>query len=100
MSNKHIVMKRDDEILIPFFDDALRTIIKDYQIFSSNRPEAESKAFGAYHSACRAALSHLDMVIKLKEKVSNQIPDDSMTDTQSVNDLIRAAKQELDLSSY
>ena len=40
-----------------------RLIVEDYRRFLSD-PDADPKAFAARHAACKAALAHLDQIMK------------------------------------
>lgn len=48
-------------------------VLADYRTFVCNPAPSESKAFAAFHSACRAALSHLELLVKL---TGDQMPDE------------------------
>jgi hypothetical protein len=44
---------------------ALRQVVRDYHAFLTAGPQGDPKAFAAYHAACRAALAHIDQLLKL-----------------------------------
>ena len=43
----------------------IETAFRRYQDFAGKEPPTEPRAFAAYSSACRAALAHLEQLLKL-----------------------------------
>ena len=52
-----------------FLPDALSTALSSYQLFSdSHIPDpGEAKAFKDHHDACKVAIAHIQLLIKLAE---------------------------------
>lgn len=47
-------------------ETAATRVIESYQTFMTDEPEAgDARAFAAHHAACKAALAHLDLLLKL-----------------------------------
>ncbi|MCU0983877.1 MAG: hypothetical protein MUC89_02890 [Acetobacteraceae bacterium] len=47
-------------------ETAASRVIESYQSFMNDEPEAgDARAFAAHHAACKAALAHLDLLLKL-----------------------------------
>lgn len=101
IENEHNHQKKTDDLIV-FFEDAIIDITRAYHDFNLVRPDMDSKSFGAHHSACRAALSHLDLVFKLKQKMQEAQPDaggdigDNVS--QNLERLIMDARAELNFS--
>jgi predicted HAD superfamily Cof-like phosphohydrolase len=48
----------------------LRQVVQDYHAFVQAGPQGDPKTFTAYHAACRAALAHIDQLLKLLRDAS------------------------------
>lgn len=47
-------------------ETAASRVIESYRTFMNEEPEAgDARAFAAHHAACKAALAHLDLLMKL-----------------------------------
>lgn len=47
-------------------ETAATRVIESYQSFMNDEPDAgDARAFAAHHAACKAALAHLDLLLKL-----------------------------------
>ncbi len=47
-------------------DRAIERVISSYQAFAASAPIAtDAKNFAAHHAACKAALAHLDLLLKI-----------------------------------
>jgi adenosylmethionine-8-amino-7-oxononanoate aminotransferase len=47
-------------------ETAASRVIESYHSFMNDEPEAgDARAFAAHHAACKAALAHLDLLLKL-----------------------------------
>lgn len=69
---------------------ALEKTLKDYLAFSGGLAPADTKEFNAYHTACKTALLHLALLVKLTQKEKQPeaiIPD--------ISGLLEQAKKEL-----
>ena len=67
---------------------ALEKALADYLGFSLNTAPTDIKEFNAYHTACKAALLHIALLMKLTQKeTSSVVPDLSI--------LLEQAKKEL-----
>ena len=74
---------------------ALQKALADYQAFSETQAPAEIKEFNAYHTACKAALLHVALLIKLTQKETSAepiIPD--------LSALLNQAKKELNTDDF
>ena len=62
-----------------FLPHAIGTALKEYQDFIRGVPEIEdSKKFGAQYTACKTAIAHIDLLLKLAKWA--ELPD-PLTDT-------------------
>lgn len=51
-----------------FLPDAIKTAFESYRAFmQQDISEAEPKAFSDHHGACKAAIAHINLLIKLAE---------------------------------
>ncbi|MGN0919308.1 MAG: hypothetical protein ACI4OR_00905 [Alphaproteobacteria bacterium] len=74
---------------------ALQKALSDYLDFSKGMAPADTKEFNAYHTACKAALLHLALLVKLTQKETGTppfIPDLSV--------LLEQAKKELKINDF
>jgi hypothetical protein len=47
-------------------ETAATRVIESYQTFMNDEPDAgDARAFAAHHAACKAALAHLDLLMRL-----------------------------------
>ena len=67
-----------------FFLDALpeklAAVLQEYNDFTAQPAPLEAKSFGAYHTACKNALSHMVLLMKMLQLVDednqNETPND------------------------
>ena len=45
--------------------EAIDKAIRSYRDYSAEEPDGERVGFGAYHTACKAAIAHLQLLLKL-----------------------------------
>lgn len=48
-----------------YLPDAIDHAVQSYRNFSSESNEKQSKDFSAYHTACKAAIAHIELLLKL-----------------------------------
>ena len=51
--------------LARFLPDAIAKALNSYQIFLEADVPTDAKGFSAYHSACKVAIAHIELLIKL-----------------------------------
>ncbi len=74
---------------------ALQKALSDYLAFSNEPAPSETKEFNAYHTACKAALLHVALLVKLTQKeptLEPVIPD--------ISTLLDQAKKELNTDDF
>ena len=74
---------------------ALQKALTDYLTFSGKEAPLDTKEFNAYHTACKAALLHVALLIKMTQKEAPQepiIPD--------LSALLEQAKKELSTDDF
>ncbi len=71
----------------------LDDIIASYNSFAKTAPPEDAKGFAAHHSACKAALAHLDQLIKLAHWVEEDSSSQHPNQANEVERLIEKAKQ-------
>lgn len=78
----------------------LARAIGTYGRFANEIPPEDSKGFLAYQAGCRAALSHVHLLVKLAHWARASIDDDSAVDEfEHLDRLVREAEAALDLES-
>ena len=70
---------------------ALQKALTDYLAFSNISAPTDIKDFNAYHTACKAALLHVALLVKLTQKENP--PEPIIPD---ISGLLEQAKKELD----
>jgi len=53
--------------------DALARALTSYHVFSQQQAADEAKEFAAHHSACKIAISHIELLLKLAREAA--LPD-------------------------
>ncbi len=48
-----------------FLPDAIARALDSYHSFSAQEPPDEAKEFTAHHNACKVAIAHIELLIKL-----------------------------------
>ena len=51
--------------ILGFLPDAISQALKSYYMFVQQDSPEEAKAFSAHHSACKVAIAHIELLIKL-----------------------------------
>ena len=74
---------------------ALQKALKDYLNFSEGNAPEETKEFNAYHTACKAALLHIALLVKLTQK---ETPSEAIIPDLSA--LLEQAKKELNTHDF
>ena len=73
----------------------IETAFQRYRDFAGNKPPTESRAFAAYSSACRAALAHLEQLLKLSRLPEAAVPG-TLPPAQDLDRLIADAEAALE----
>lgn len=73
---------------------AFETALKSYHAFYDQTPTDDAKSFNAHHTACKAAIAHLQLLIKLAAWVENDADGDEAT--ERLFESRKAAQDELD----
>ena len=74
---------------------ALQKALSDYLEFSANDAPSEAKEFNAYQGACKSALLHIALLVKLTQ---NQPQEESIIPDLSA--LLEQAKKELNENDF
>lgn len=74
---------------------ALQKALNDYLAFSEGSPPSDIKEFNAYQGACKSALLHIALLVKLTQ---NQTPVDTVIPDLSA--LLEQAKKELSPNDF
>jgi hypothetical protein len=57
-------------------DQAIERAIASYHAFAKDQPQStDPKEFAAHHAACKAALAHLDLLLKIARITETPAPD-------------------------
>ena len=62
MANRIEMMSKEQ--LARFLPDALNTAINSYHAFMAQEIKQEPKDFAAHHAACKAAIAHIELLLK------------------------------------
>lgn len=79
-------MKANLKKLTPFLEKAVQT----YQTFANADCPTQAKDFNAYHSACKSALLHIALLIKILD-----LPENTPKHQNDLLNLIHQAKEDL-----
>jgi hypothetical protein len=70
--------------------------MRGYRRFTMDRPPEDPKGFIAYQAGCRAALTHIHLLLKLASWAMSSHPDEtSMFDAEQLEGLVREAEAAL-----
>lgn len=72
--------------------DAFEAAIKSYREFYDQPAPDDAKSFAAHHAACKAAIAHLQLLIKLANWVEN---DAAGIDADRLSETRQLAEEEL-----
>jgi len=70
--------------------DAIDQLFASYTRFASDPPNGDAKKFSDHHAACRSALVHLDLLMKIAKLAG---ADSSSADNTATRRLIRNARR-------
>ena len=93
MSN--IIGEKTREQIAKFLPDAIARALTDYQRFSE-KAHTESAEFAKHHSACKTALGHVELLLKLAKEL--ELPDARVGDPNAqiiLATLMQEAREEL-----
>lgn len=74
-----------------FLPSAILKTLNSYDDFTANKEHAKPKDFADHHSACKAALAHLELLLKLAQWA--EVPDDSNQENRFLADLLKTAQE-------
>ncbi len=96
MSDKHNAGVLHQQI-ITFLPSAIKHVIQTYNDFVNQEMSLEAKDFSNHHSACKAAITHLESLLKVLKNTSveEEGKTDSGTGVTDISLLIAKAKQDL-----
>ncbi|MBQ7413337.1 MAG: hypothetical protein IJV07_03570 [Alphaproteobacteria bacterium] len=78
----------DEKDLTDCCRDGLNRALASYRRFQTSEAPLDAKGFTAYHNACKAALLHIAVLLKL-------VPPDSQTNQNRAGDWLAAAQAAL-----
>lgn len=95
-------MKKDIEndtrkSIATFLPDAIESTLCSYHEFSAGDVPNDAKGFSAHHSACKVAIAHIELLIKLARWAD--LPDmntENNNDNEILAQMIVSAQSELD----
>ena len=73
--------------------DAIETALISYRIFSTKDNTDTPKIFGEHHNACKAAIAHIELLLKLARWIDSD--DQNNTKNERLRTLLLNAKDEL-----
>lgn len=80
-----------------FLPDAIRAALNSYQIYSQSKVSAD--CFKDHHNACKVAISHIDLLLKLARWAD--LPDGDLADQNTQKVLVAAIEAaEIELKGY
>lgn len=86
--------KHDIAVFLP---DAIAQALKSYYRFSQQSAPEEAKEFSAHHNACKVAIAHIELLIKLARWADLPNPEDEDQNQQVVlAAMMQQATDELD----
>lgn len=74
------------ERIAEFLPDALATALQSYYSFAKTDIPDTAKGFSDHHNACKVAIAHIDLLLKLAKWA--HLPDDGVVDDESQRRLV------------
>ncbi|MFA7431528.1 MAG: hypothetical protein WCZ23_15325 [Rhodospirillaceae bacterium] len=71
----------------------LRDLLAEYDTFAQAPAPDDAKGYVAHHAACKAALQHADMLIKLLRWAEGSEPDAPVAEADEMGRLLARARQ-------
>ena len=65
-------IQKTKDFFLENIPEKLLTALNDYDSFTMQAAPKDAKSFGAYHTACKSALSHILLLMKLLQSVENE----------------------------
>lgn len=82
-----------------FLPDAISKALDSYYIFMDQEVPEDAKGFSAHHGACKVAIAHVELLLKLAKWA--ELPEDKTRDQSAQSDLaIMMRDAELELMKY
>ncbi len=66
-----------------------------YDQFTAEPPGLDAKTFAAHHAACKSALAHIELLIKLARWAAGEIPSPAGESEESLDALLAEARAAL-----
>ncbi len=79
-----------------FLPDAIARALTSYQKFSESASGVESKDFAAHHNACKIAIAHIELLLKLARWADLPGDDAPSNDKAILSAMMSAAEEELE----
>ena len=79
-----------------FLPQAIIQALQSYRNFSGGIATEEAKEFSAHHAACKAALAHIELLLKLARQSDLVGVTDNEKDKNALTDMITKARIELE----
>ena len=73
-------IQKAKDFFLATIPEKLTQALKEYDTFSAQCAPMDAKSFGAFHMACKSALSHIVLLMKMLQLVENGAQDQSDTD--------------------
>ena len=73
----------------------IRAALGGYERFTSDDPPADAKGFAAWHAAAKAALAHVEVLVKLARWAEGKPDDAAAADDDGVETLLARARAAL-----
>lgn len=90
-------MKEIQNQVLEFLPNAINRVIQTYNDFVIQETNLQAKEFSSHHTACKAAISHLESLLKVLKNTSLDISEIEETHQTDISLLIQKAKQDLKL---
>jgi adenosylmethionine-8-amino-7-oxononanoate aminotransferase len=71
---------------------AIKTALASYQRFTAEEEASDAKSFKAHHDACKVAIAHIDLLLKLADWVGAQEAPASGINDALMSQMIESAR--------
>lgn len=92
MTSQNTIEDKSREQIASFLPDAIALALESYHRFSGQRVPDEAKEFKDHHNACKVAIAHIELLIKLARWAD--LPDQDAAQNNMEQAMLAAIMQE------
>ena len=92
---KQELLNLSKDQIADFLPEALSKALKSYKEFSEHEVPEEPKEFTAHHNACKVAIAHVELLIKLAKWTDVDVSASDQNEAEILSTVLKQAEQEV-----